>query len=142
MIEVKGSKGDFAKYDDNGEIANKESDGSPNYKGNKKEDNTSKQDIEGKKDINTPQVSPKCYPSTIQVAQLIHSLVNQYLTMKEMADLCGLKNLHHFREIYVTPALADGAIERLYPEQPKHPKHPKQKYCLTEKVYTWKMSNH
>lgn len=31
MIEVKGSKGDFAKYDDNGEIANKKSDGSPNY---------------------------------------------------------------------------------------------------------------
>lgn len=66
------------------------------------------------------QAPPKHHLSTTQVAQLIHSLRNQYLTMKEMADLCGLKNLHHFRDVYVTPALADGAIERLYPEQPKH----------------------
>lgn len=52
-----------------------------------------------------------------------------------MVDLCGLKNLHHFRDVNVTPALADGAIERLYPEQPKHPK---QKYVLTEKAKAWK----
>lgn len=31
MIEVKGSKGDFAKFDDAGEIANKKTDGTPNY---------------------------------------------------------------------------------------------------------------
>jgi len=31
MIEVKGSKGDFVKFDDAGEIANKKTDGTPNY---------------------------------------------------------------------------------------------------------------
>lgn len=31
MIEVKGSKGDLAKFDDAGEIANKKTDGTPNY---------------------------------------------------------------------------------------------------------------
>lgn len=36
---------------------------------------------------------------------------------------------------YIAPALADGSIERKYPEQPNHPK---QMYRLTEKAKTWK----
>lgn len=66
---------------------------------------------------------------------LIRSIGEQYLTMKEMADLCELKDLKYFRETYIAPALSDGAIERLYPEQPNHPK---QKYCLTSKAKEWK----
>ena len=85
--------------------------------------------------LSTTQAPPKYHPSTDQVARLIRLMGEQYLTMKEMADLCGLKNLHHFRDAYIAPALSDGAIERLYPEQPKHPK---QKYCLTEKAKEWK----
>ena len=57
------------------------------------------------------------------------------MTLKEMAELCGVKDLKYFRESYITPALEMGAIERLYPEQPKHPK---QKYRLTEKAKEWK----
>ena len=40
-----------------------------------------------------------------------------------------------FRENYIQPALAEGAIERLYPHQPNHPK---QKYRLTESAKEWK----
>ena len=47
-----------------------------------------------------------------------------------MAELCGVKDLKYFRESYITPALATGVIERLYPEQPKHPK---QKYRLSKR---------
>ena len=36
---------------------------------------------------------------------------------------------------YIAPALADGSIERKYPEQPNHPK---QMYRLTEKAKNWK----
>ena len=96
-------------------------------KGNKQEDNTSKQDIGGKKDINTPQVPPKHPLSTPQVETLIEKMGDTYMTLKEIAELCGVKDLKYFRESYITPALEMGVIERLYPEQPKHPK---QKYQL------------
>ena len=36
---------------------------------------------------------------------------------------------------YMVPALADGSIERKYPE---HPNHPEQMYRLTEKAKNWK----
>ena len=35
-------------------------------------------------------------------------------------------------------AIEDGALERLYPNQPKHPK---QKYRLTEVAKKWKVQN-
>ncbi|NPD92190.1 hypothetical protein HPS56_07470 [Prevotella sp. PMUR] len=54
---------------------------------------------------------------------------DSYMSMRDMADVCDIKDLKHFRESYITPALEEGLIERLYPNQPKHPK---QKYKLTE----------
>jgi len=51
--------------------------------------------------------------------------------------LCGLKSLKRFRENYILPALADGALTRLYPDQPNHPK---QQYGLTEAAKDWKTS--
>lgn len=50
---------------------------------------------------------------------------DSYLTMRELAELCGIKDLKYFRESYIVPALKVGFIERLYPTLPKHPK---QKY--------------
>lgn len=55
----------------------------------------------------------------------------------ELANLCGLKNIRNFRKYYLNPALADGAIERLYPDQPNHPK---QKYRLTEAAKEWRQN--
>ncbi len=57
------------------------------------------------------------------------------MTALELAELCGLKNIRYFRKLYLNPALAEGAIERLYPDQPNHPK---QKYRLTEAAKEWK----
>jgi len=54
--------------------------------------------------------------------------------MKEIAELCGIRDLKYFRESYITPALKIGVIERLYPDQPKHPK---QKYRLTDAAKEW-----
>lgn len=63
---------------------------------------------------------------------------NDYMTMNEMMEACGMKSRMRFRDNYVTPALEDGAIERKYPNQSNHPK---QQYRLTEKAKAWKQSN-
>lgn len=63
---------------------------------------------------------------------------DSYMTMKEIAELCGVKDIKYFRESYITPALEVGIIKRLYPQ---HPKHPKQKYRLTEAAKEWKELN-
>ena len=40
---------------------------------------------------------------------------DSYMTIKEIAELCGIRDLKYFRESYITPALEMGIIERLYP---------------------------
>ena len=44
------------------------------------------------------------------------------MSLRDMADVCDIKDLKYFRESYITPALEEGLIEWLYPNQPKHPK--------------------
>lgn len=83
----------------------------------------------------SPQVRPKFAPSSPQVQKLIKLATNEYQSVRELTELCGFKDPKHFREDYIYPALSDGAIERLYPEQPNHPK---QKYRLTEAALEWK----
>lgn len=100
------------------------------------EDNrTSKQD---KSLLSTPQVPPKYPLSTPHVEMLIKKMADSCMTMREMAEVCDIKDLKYFRESYITPALEDGVIERLYPNQPKHPK---QQYRLTETAKEWLKSN-
>nr|WP_251621689.1 hypothetical protein [Odoribacter lunatus] len=50
------------------------------------------------------------------------------MTIKEIAELCGIKDLKYFCKSYIAPALEADVIERLYP----HPNHPRQKYRLNE----------
>lgn len=99
--------------------------------------------VNDKKDPSTPQVSPqvpsKYHPSTIQVQDLILKLnmSNEFMSMKSMMQVCGLKSRMTFRENYVTPALFDNAIERKYPNEPNHPR---QMYRLTKQALEWKKS--
>lgn len=76
--------------------------------------------------------------STPQVELLIQKMEDSYMTMRNMADVCDIKDLKYFRERYITPALQEGLIERLYPNQPKHPK---QQYRLTEVAKEWLTNN-
>ncbi len=94
--------------------------------------------IGGHDALSTPQVPPKYPLSTPQVEMFLEKMGDSYLTMKEIAELCGIKDLKYFRESYMSPALEMGVIERLYPNQPKHPQ---QKYRLTEKAKEWKSNN-
>ena len=77
-------------------------------------------------------------PCSIQVAQLIKLAGEDYLSLTEIMSLFILNSAKRFRENYLNPAILDGAMERLYPNQPKHPK---QKYRLTEVAKEWKSKN-
>ncbi len=62
-------------------------------------------------------------------------MTEDYMTLNDIMAKMGIKHRPTFRENYLTPALVEGAIERLYPDQPNHPK---QKYRLTEAAKEWK----
>lgn len=81
------------------------------------------------------QAPTKYRPSTDQVQIIIQSMTEDYMALKDIMAKMGIKHRPTFRENYLNPALEEGAIERLYPEQPKHPK---QKYRLTEAAKEWK----
>lgn len=69
---------------------------------------------------------------------MILSMSDDYMTMNEIMSNMGFKHRTSFRENYFLPALEDGAIEPMYPEQPNHPK---QKYRLTELAKEWVKNN-
>lgn len=92
-------------------------------------------EVSPKHDPSTTQVRPKYDSSTTQVQQLIQFMGEDFMGLKEIMALFNLSSAKRFREYYLNPALADGAIERLYPDQPKHPK---QKYRLTEAAKAWR----
>ncbi len=70
----------------------------------------------------TTQTGLKYDPSSPQVRKLIGIIPDGYADMKEIMALCGLKSLKRFRVNHILPTLADGALTRLYPDQPNHPK--------------------
>ena len=76
-------------------------------------------------------------PSTAQVEKLVTVMNDDYLDVSEMMKLCSIVRRKTMHDSYIAPALADGSIERKYPEQPNHPK---QMYRLTDKAKTWKKS--
>ncbi|WP_165157705.1 ATP-binding protein [Parabacteroides sp. ZJ-118] len=100
----------------------------PTYRLVTHEQEAAKEDIGGDVTISTPQAPLKYPSSTPQVELLIQKMSDSYMTLKEIAELCGIRDLKYFRESYIAPALEIGVIERLYPNQPKHPK---QQYRLT-----------
>ena len=61
---------------------------------------------------------------------MIKILENKELSVKEIMEELGLNHRPTFRTNYLHPALNEGYIIPLYPEQPSHPK---QKYHLTDK---------
>ena len=85
----------------------------------------------------TAQVPPKYRPSTAQVEKLVTVMNDDYLDVSEIMKLCSIVRRKTMHDSYIAPALADGSIERKYPEQPNHPK---QMYRLTEKAKNWKKS--
>ena len=78
----------------------------------------------------TDQAPTKYRPSTDQVLALVKILNERELSVKEIMEALELNHRPTFRTNYLHPALNEGYVIPLYPEQPSHPK---QKYRLTEK---------
>ncbi len=78
----------------------------------------------------TDQAPTKYRPSTDQVCALVKTLEDKELSVKELMEELGLNHRPTFRSNYLHPALNEGFVVPIYPEQPSHPK---QKYRLTDK---------
>ena len=78
----------------------------------------------------TPQL-PHSYPTvTPQLMKVITVIRDNMMAAKEIMECIKLKDKTYFLDKYLYPAMEEGYVEQLYPENPKHPK---QKYMLTEK---------
>jgi predicted HTH transcriptional regulator len=76
----------------------------------------------------TPQVPLKYPLSSEEIIKLL-LIIKGEMGRSEIQEIIGLKDVKHFRENYLEPALAAGLIRMKYPDSPNHPK---QKYLLTE----------
>ncbi len=77
-------------------------------------------------------------PSTAQVMKLVEVMPDSYVSVAEIMSLCGIVRRKTIQESYITPAIADGTIERKYPDQPTNPD---QMYILTAEAKKWKKNN-
>ena len=94
---------------------------------------------EGEENVpSSSQACPKFVPSSSQVEELIIRINKDYLSIGDIMNLFGLKNRTRFRKEYITPAIAEGALEMKYPNTPRHPR---QQYRMTELAKTWKEWN-
>ena len=78
----------------------------------------------------TRQVPDKYPTSSFAVRSLLQILYGNQLSIKEILVKIGLKNRENLLKNYLHPAINDGLVIMLYPNNPKHPK---QKYLLTDK---------
>ena len=76
----------------------------------------------------TLQVPDKLPTSSPAILSLIKTLGEQQLSIKEMLAVMNLKDRENFKDNYLSPAMTEGFVVMLYPNNPKHPK---QKYLLT-----------
>ena len=78
----------------------------------------------------TPQL-PHSYPTaTPQLKKVISVIGTATLSAKEIMEIMSLKDKTHFLDKYLYPAIEQGYVGQLHPENPKHPG---QKYMLTSK---------
>lgn len=78
----------------------------------------------------TRQVPDKLPTSSPAILSLIKTLGKQQLSIKEMLAVMNLKDRGNFMDNYLSPAMNEGFVVMLYPNNPRHPG---QKYLLTEK---------
>lgn len=64
------------------------------------------------------------------IIRLIKAIANKRLSVKEMMVSIGLKNRENFMAYSLNPAIKEGFVSMLYPDNPRYPR---QKYLLTVK---------
>lgn len=94
--------------------------------------------ISGQHPTSTRQVPDKLPTSSPAILSLINTLAEQQLSIKEMLAVMNLKDRVNFMDNYLSPAMNEGFVVMLYPNNPRHPK---QKYLLTAQglaIYNFK----
>jgi predicted HTH transcriptional regulator len=71
---------------------------------------------------------PQEYRKTPLEVKQLTQVLNGVMSRQEMQNALELKDRRNFRENYIDPALDQGYIELIHPENPNHPR---QKYRLT-----------
>ncbi len=85
------------------------------------------------KKTNTGQVQDKPIPASHNIMRLVLSIGHNHLSTKDLMANLNLKGRDNFVKLHLTPAIAEGFVTPLYPENPRHPH---QKYHLTAKGLT------
>lgn len=81
----------------------------------------------------TLQVPSKYPTTTLQILELIRTIGDRNMSVKEIMMCMGLKDRVNFLKNYLNPAIQDNFLRLLYPDSPNHPR---QKYLLTAKGFT------
>lgn len=79
------------------------------------------------------QVQDKHTPVGHNTTRLVLILGRKHLSAKDLMANLNLKGRDNFVKLHLTPAMAEGFVTPLYPENPRHPH---QKYHLTAKGLT------
>ena len=79
---------------------------------------------------------------TNNTMKLVKAIGFEQLSVKEMLTALELKDRMNFIGLFLNPALTEGFVQMLYPDNPHHPR---QKYLLTAKgilLYNEVIANH
>ncbi|MCI1779217.1 MAG: hypothetical protein LKI53_04585 [Bacteroidales bacterium] len=78
----------------------------------------------------TRQVPDKLPASSPAILNLINAIGAQQLSIKDILTAMKLNDRGNLMKNYLSPAMKEGFIVMLYPDNPRHPR---QKYLLTVK---------
>lgn len=76
------------------------------------------------------QVQDKFHTDNYDIINLVKTIGNNQLSVKEIMEELALKGRDNFIHLYLNPAIAEGFVCMRYPDKPRHPR---QKYLLTGK---------
>ena len=76
------------------------------------------------------QVQDKFHTQNPNIIELVRTIQDKELSVKEIMEGMNLKGRDNFLKLYLSPAISEGFIKMYYPDSPRHPR---QKYLLTAK---------
>ena len=78
----------------------------------------------------TGQVQDKFHTQNPNIIELVRTIQDKELSVKEIMEGMNLKGRDNFLKLYLSPAISEGFIKMYYQDSPRHPR---QKYLLTAK---------
>ena len=86
--------------------------------------------VQDKSTAQAGQVRDKFHTQNPNITELVRTIQDKELSVKEIMEGMNLKGRDNFLKLYLSPAISEGFIKMYYPDSPRHPR---QKYLLTAK---------